>query len=207
MAKRVFAGAGLRCPEGAETTLGALLAEGSPLPPPFVAKPAAEGSSLGVFIAPDGDLRPLRARNDLDPATRLLVETYVPGRELTASVLGDEPLAVTEIRPREGFYDYRAKYTEGCAVHLVPAPLSPELYERVLKWSLTAHRALGCRGVSRADFRYDPARGEREGLFLLEVNTQPGMTPLSLVPEQAAWRGIGFPDLVEHLLEAARCDM
>jgi D-alanine-D-alanine ligase len=205
MAKRLFAGAGLRCPEGAETTLSRLL-DLPPLPPPFVVKPAAEGSSVGVVIVPDDDLRPLRERNDLDPATRLLVERYVPGRELTSGVLGDEPLAVTEIRPREGFYDYRAKYTEGCASHLVPAPLSPELYEQVLTWALSAHRALGCRGVSRADFRYDPARGE-EGLFLLEVNTQPGMTPLSLVPEQAAWRGIGFADLVEQLVEAARCDM
>jgi D-alanine-D-alanine ligase len=205
LAKRVFASVGLRCPEGVEVTLADLLDE-PPLPPPFVVKPAAEGSSVGVVIVPDHDLRPLRERNDLDPATRLLVETYVPGRELTAAVLGEESLAVTEIRPREGFYDYRAKYTDGCAAHLVPAPLAPELYEQVLGWALSAHRALGCRGVSRADFRYDPSRGG-EGLFLLEVNTQPGMTPLSLVPEQAAWRGIGFPDLVEHLLEAARCDM
>lgn len=204
MAKRLFAGIGLRCPEGVETTLERLL-EAPPVPPPFVVKPAAEGSSVGVVIVPDQDLRPLRERNDLQPGARLLVESYVPGRELTAAVLGEEPLAVTEIRPREGFYDYRAKYTEDCAAHVVPAPLAPELYEQVLDWALSAHRTLGCRGVSRADFRYDPARGG-EGLFLLEVNTQPGMTPLSLVPEQAAWRGIGFADLVERLVEAARCD-
>jgi len=205
MAKRLFASAGLRCPQGVETTLHALLAA-PPLPPPFVVKPAAEGSSVGVVIVPDEDLRPLTERNDLDPATRLLVESYVPGRELTCAVLGDEPLAVTEIRPVEGFYDYRAKYTDGCAVHLVPAPLTPDLYERVMEAALAAHRVLGCRGVSRADFRLDPARGEEDGLFLLEVNTQPGMTPLSLVPEQAAWRGIPFGDLVERLVEWARCD-
>lgn len=204
MAKRVFASAGLRCPEGVDTSLGALLAS-PPLPPPFVVKPAAEGSSVGVVIVPDGDLGPLTGRNDLDSAQRVLVETYVPGRELTCGVLDGEPLAVTEIRPREGFYDYRAKYTDGCADHLVPAPLSPDLYERVLDAALAAHEVLGCRGVSRADFRFDPSRGE-EGLFLLEVNTQPGMTPLSLVPEQAAHRGIGFGELVERLLEAARCD-
>ena len=124
MAKRVFASAGLRCPEGVETTLERLLAE-PPLAPPFVVKPAAEGSSVGVVIVPDHDLRPLTDRNDVDPDCRLLVERYIPGRELTCAVLGDEPLAVTEIRPSDGFYDYRAKYTEGFASHLVPAPLSP----------------------------------------------------------------------------------
>lgn len=204
MAKRVFASAGLRCPEGVETTLEALLAE-PPIAPPFVVKPAAEGSSVGVVIVPDDDLRPLTDRNDIDPTCRLLVESYIPGRELTCAVLGDEPLAVTEIRPSQGFYDYRAKYTEGFASHLVPAPLSPAIYERVLEQALAAHRVLGCRGVSRADFRFDPDRGE-DGLYLLEVNTQPGMTPLSLVPEQAAFRGIGFADLVEQLLGWARCD-
>jgi D-alanine-D-alanine ligase len=205
MAKRVFASVGLRCPEGVETTLETLLVD-PPLPPPFVVKPVAEGSSVGVVIIPDEDLRPLTERNDLDPSQRLLVETYIPGRELTCAVLGEEPLAVTEIRPNEGFYDYRAKYTEGWASHLIPAPLAPDLYERVLEAALMAHRALGCRGVSRADFRLDPARRHEEGLYLLEVNTQPGMTPLSLVPEQAAWRGIGFGELVQQLVEEARCD-
>ena len=204
MAKRVFAQVGLRCPEGVEISLERLLAE-PPFPAPYVVKPAAEGSSVGVIIVPDEDSRALTERNDLDPACRLLVERYVAGRELTCGVLGEEPLAVTEIRPNEGFYDYRAKYTEGWASHLVPAPLSPELTEMVMDWALRAHRALGCRGVSRSDFRFDPAR-DAEGLHLLEVNTQPGMTPLSLVPEQAAWRGIAFPDLVLRLLESARCD-
>ena len=206
MAKRVFASAGLRCPEGVETTLDRLLAE-PPVPPPFVVKPAAEGSSVGVVIVPDHDLRPLTDRNDVDLDCRLLVERYVPGRELTCAVLGDEALAVTEIQPNQGFYDYRAKYTEGFASHLVPAPLSPELYEAVMDAALRAHRVLGCRGVSRADFRLDPAQPGEAGLYLLEVNTQPGMTPLSLVPEQATYRGIGFGDLVERLVEEARCDM
>lgn len=204
MAKRVFSSIGLRCPEGVELDLATLLAE-PPLPPPFVVKPAAEGSSVGVVIVKDDTLLPLRTRNDLDPRTRLLVESYVRGQEITCAVLGGEPLAVTEIRPNEGFYDYRAKYTEGYASHLVPAPLAPELYEQVLEAAGLAHRALGCRGVSRADFRYDPAQGDK-GLYLLEVNTQPGMTPMSLVPEQAAWRGIPFGELVERLLEWARCD-
>ncbi len=204
MAKRVFASVGLRCAEGAETTLAQLLAD-PPLAPPFVVKPAAEGSSVGVVIVRDHDLRPLTDRNDVDPDCRLLVERYVPGRELTCAVLGEEPLAVTEIRPKDGFYDYRAKYTEGFANHLVPAPLSPDLYDMVMDAALRAHRVLGCRGVSRSDFRLDPATGD-EGLYLLEVNTQPGMTPLSLVPEQAAYRGIAFGELVVGLLEQARCD-
>jgi D-alanine-D-alanine ligase len=204
MAKRVFAQAGLRCPEGVEIGLDELLRK-PPFPAPYVVKPAAEGSSVGVVIVPDEESRALAERNDLDPGCRLLVERYVAGHELTCGILGEEPLAVTEIRPNEGFYDYRAKYTEGYASHLVPAPLSPELYELAMEWALRAHRALGCRGISRADFRLNPELGE-EGLYLLEVNTQPGMTPLSLVPEQAAWRGIAFPDLMLRLLESARCD-
>jgi D-alanine-D-alanine ligase len=208
MAKRVFASAGLRCPEGVDTTLAAVLAD-PPLDPPFVVKPAAEGSSVGVAIVRGPDLRPLTERNDLEPAQpaqRVLVERFIPGRELTCGVLDGEPLAVTEIRPRDGFYDYRAKYTAGFADHLVPAPIPASLQERVMDWSRRAHEALGCRGVSRADFRYDSAEGEERGLYLLEVNTQPGMTPLSLVPEQAAHRGIAFPDFVVRLVEAARCD-
>lgn len=205
MAKRLFASAGLRCPEGVETTPARLAREGSPLPPPFVVKPACEGSSVGVCIVTDGDLGPVLARNSLEPHDRLLVETYVPGRELTCAVLDDRPLAVTEIAPETGFYDYRAKYTEGLARHLVPAPLPEAIYERVMAWALTAHRVLGCRGVSRADFRFDERYGA-DGLYLLEVNTQPGMTPLSLVPEQAARCGITFEDLVVRLVEEARCD-
>lgn len=205
MAKRVFASAGIPAPLGIELSLDEIL-DGPPLPPPFVVKPAAEGSSIGVVIVPDEDMSPLTGRNDLDPDARYLVERYIAGRELTCGVLGDEPLAVTEIRPREGFYDYRAKYTEGVADHLVPAPLSDTVYGRVMEYALAAHRALGCRGVSRADFRFDPEVADEGGLFILEVNTQPGMTPLSLVPEQAAYRGISFGDLVENLVATARCD-
>ena len=128
----------------------------------------------------------------------------MPGRELTVAVLHDRALTVTEIRPRQGFYDYHAKYTEQAAEHLLPAPISDALYEQALADARTAHRVLGCRGVSRADFRLDET--EPDGLYLLEVNTQPGMTPLSLVPEQAAHVGIDFADLVVQLVEAARCD-
>lgn len=204
MAKLIFRGVDLRCAEGVETALGSLR-EGLPLPAPVVVKPAAEGSSVGVSILLDDDTRPLFERNDYDPAARVLVERYVPGRELTCGVMGDRPLAVTEIRPAQGFYDYRAKYTEGCADHDVPARLDPAVYARVMDWALRAHRALGCRGVSRADFRFNPDEGE-DGLYILEVNTQPGMTPLSLVPEQAAHCGITFAELVDRLVREATCD-
>lgn len=205
MAKRLFSSAGLRCPQGVETTPARLAREGAPIPPPFVVKPAAEGSSVGVVISFDGDLGAVLARNDLAADARLLIERYVPGRELTCAVLGDRPLAVTEIVPKGGFYDYRAKYTEGLAQHILPAPLPKNIYDKVMDWALTAHRLLGCRGVSRSDFRFDPSLGE-DGLFILEVNTQPGMTPLSLVPEQAIFCGISFADLVVRLVEEATCD-
>ena len=205
MAKRLFTQEGLRCVEGVEATLGSL-EHGLPLPAPVVVKPAAEGSSVGVTIILDDDPRPLFARNDLDRADRVLVERYIPGRELTSAVMDGRALAVTEILPREGFYDYRAKYTEGLATHEIPARLSAAVYAQVLDWAVRAHRALGCRGVSRADFRFNPEEGEAQGLYILEVNTQPGMTPLSLVPEQAAHCGIPFADLVEWLVQEARCD-
>ncbi len=200
LAKKVFAAAGLRCPEGAMVR-SRELRENSPFALPFVVKPRDEGSSVGVVI--------VRQPEDLDRLAggngEVMVEPLVGDTELTCAILGDGPLAITEIRPTEGFYDYRAKYTEGVAKHLVPAPLDAAVYEAVMAASLKAHEALGCRGVSRADFRLDRERGV-DGLYLLEVNTQPGMTPLSLVPEQAAFRGIGFGDLVERLVEAAQCD-
>jgi len=204
MAIRLFRAAGIRCPQGVETTLERLL-EMPPLPPPYVVKPAAEGSSVGVVIIHNGDDRALRLRNDVDPEMRLLVEPYIAGRELTCAVLGGEALTVTEIAPKEGFYDYRAKYTDGVAEHIVPARIPDAVFAMVRRWSAEAHTLLGCRGVSRADFRWDPDAGE-DGLFLLEVNTQPGMTPLSLVPEQAAHCGMSFGDIVERLVEEAACD-
>jgi D-alanine-D-alanine ligase len=203
MAKRLFATAGLRCPEGHLTTVQALSNGWRPLDPPYVVKPNNEGSSVGVRIVRDARERPID-RNDWPFGPEVLVERYVAGRELTVAVLGERALTVTEIRPRQGFYDYHAKYTEHQAEHLIPAPLAPEIFERTMDAALAAHRVLGCRGTSRADFRLDES--DPDGLYLLEVNTQPGMTPLSLVPEQAAHVGIGFADLVVQLVEAARCD-
>ncbi len=180
---------------------------GDVMPPPYVIKPVNEGSSVGVHIVRNGDNRP--PFDDLpDDTQQLLVERYIPGRELTVAVMGakgDEarPLAVTELRPLSGFYDYEAKYTDGKTEHLIPAPVSPEVYDQALNWAATAHRALGCRGVSRSDLRYDD---DNEELVMLEVNTQPGMTRLSLVPEQAAHTGVAFTELVDWLVETAQCD-
>ncbi len=203
LAKRLFATAGLRCPEGHLTTVDALRNGVPPMPPPYVVKPNNEGSSVGVKIVREPGERPID-RNRWPYGPEVLIERYIPGRELTVSVLGERPLAVTEIRHRHSFFDYHAKYTANEAQHVIPAPLAPELYQQVLDQALAAHRLLGCRGVSRADFRLDD--GDPDGLYLLEVNTQPGMTPISLVPEQAAYAGIGFADLVERLVQEATCD-
>ena len=133
------------------------------------------------------------------------MERYIPGREIQVAVLGDEVLGAIEIRPRGRFYDYEAKYTDGKAEHLMPAPIHPDVYERVCAMALQAHQALGCRGATRSDWRYDDTRGEPGDLYLLEINTQPGMTPLSLVPEIAAHRGLSFGDLVSWIVEDASC--
>ena len=205
MAKRVFAAAGLRCPEGVVTDIAAV-ERGDPMPRPYVLKPANEGSSVGVRIVRSGDNRPIRTTDwKFDP--RVVVERFVPGRELTAAVMGDRPLAVTELRTGLLFYDYEAKYTEGKTEHLIPAPVPQAVYDEALRMAKAAHDVLGCRGVSRSDFRYDDTgKGGPDHLYLLEVNTQPGMTPLSLVPEQAKYLGISFPELVGWMVENARCD-
>jgi D-alanine-D-alanine ligase len=204
VAKRLFESAGLRCPAGQLVHRSAVQA-GDVLTRPYVVKPNNEGSSVGVIIVRQGDNALPFSGIDWPFGDQVLVEPYIPGRELTVGVMGDRPLAVTELRPRQGFYDYTAKYTEGRTEHLVPAPLPPAVYEAALQSALTAHKVLGCRGVSRADFRYDDSKDNPSGLYLLEVNTQPGMTPLSLVPEQARYLGISFSDLVGWIAEQARC--
>jgi D-alanine-D-alanine ligase len=205
MAKRLFAAAGIRCPEGVVTDIRTV-ERGDPVARPYVVKPANEGSSVGVRIVRAGDNQPVRAADwKFDP--RVVVERFVPGKELTVAVMGDRSLAVTELVSHTAFYDYEAKYTEGRTDHLIPAPLPQPVYDEALRMAKAAHDILGCRGVSRSDFRYDDtADGGPNRLYLLEVNTQPGMTPLSLVPEQAKYRGISFPELVGWMVENARCD-
>jgi D-alanine--D-alanine ligase len=177
------------------------------LPPPYVIKPVAEGSSVGVFIVREDHKPPPQelTRADWAFGDQILVEPYIPGKELTCAVMGDRVLGVIEIVPTVKFYDYEAKYAPGGSKHLLPAPIAADVYREVQRLSLAAHRALGCRGVTRSDFRFDDSLGVK-GLFCLEVNTQPGMTETSLVPELAAHAGTSFADLVRWMVEDASLD-
>ena len=205
LTKMVLVPHGIRMPEGRVVESESLYAA-DPLPRPYVLKPVNEGSSVGVAIIREGGNHGL----PISPSTegpwlefgRLLAEPFISGRELTVAVLDDQALAVTELRPKSGFYDYDAKYTEGMTEHVCPADIPGDITDAAMATALKAHRLLGCRGASRADFRWDDAQGV-DGLYLLEVNTQPGMTPLSLVPEQARARGIDYATLVERIVEAA----
>ena len=170
--------------------------------PPYVVKPNNEGSSVGIYIVPEGSNGPPVIADDMP--RNLMVEAYVPGRELTVTVMGDRALCVTEILT-DGWYDYHAKYAPGGSRHELPADVPGEITEACLAHSLTAHRVLGCRGVSRTDFRWNDTKG-LAGLIALETNTQPGMTPTSLVPEQAAYLGISFPELCDWIVKDASCD-
>jgi D-alanine-D-alanine ligase len=171
--------------------------------PPYVVKPIAEGSSVGVFIVTEAHPHPPQElyRDDWAFGDTVMVERYIPGKELTCAVLGERALDVIEIVPTTRFYDYEAKYAAGGSKHLLPAPILPNVYQEVRRLALAAHNALGCRGVSRADFRFDD-RGTGK-LVCLEVNTQPGMTETSLVPELAAYAGITFDELVQWMVEDA----
>ena len=191
---------------GGHVVTSASLFEADPLPRPYVVKPVNEGSSVGVaIITPDGNYGCPIGRDVEGPwqhFEELLAEPYIRGRELTTAVLGDEALLVTELRPKSGFYDFDAKYTDGMTEHVCPAEIPNEISEACKALALRAHQLLGCKGASRSDFRWDDTQGV-EGLYLLEVNTQPGMTPLSLVPEQAAKLGIDYAELVERIVEDA----
>ncbi len=170
--------------------------------PPYVVKPYNEGSSVGVYIVQEAANSPPQLSEEMPDI--VMVEEYVPGRELTATVMGDKALTVTDIYS-EGWYDYHAKYSAGGSRHVVPAEVPQEIFDACLDYALRAHRALGCKGISRTDFRWDEARG-LEGLFALETNTQPGMTPTSLSPEQAQAVGISFGKLCRWLVEDASCN-
>ncbi|MFP4519593.1 MAG: D-alanine--D-alanine ligase [Oceanicaulis sp.] len=202
-AKSVLEAAGVRCPEGmivnrfeaAKTHL---------MDPPYVAKPNAEGSSVGVIIVREGEASPpeILAAHDWPYGDDVLIEKFIPGRELTVAVMDERALAVTEITPKTAFYDFEAKYGEGGSDHKIPADIPDEIERYCLEAARKAHQTIGCRGLTRSDFRYDPETGK---VWLLEINTQPGMTPTSLAPEQAAYCGISFEDLVEWMAEDASC--
>jgi len=204
IAKTVLKAAGIPVPGG--RVVGRLeAAKEHLLPRPYVIKPVAEGSSVGVFIVREDHAHPPQELTSADWkfGEKVLVEPYIAGKELTCAVIGDKPLGVIEIVAATKFYDYEAKYAPGGSKHLLPAPVSADVYEACRRIALAAHNALGCRGVTRADFRYDDSRPGIEGLACLEVNTQPGMTETSLVPELAQHAGIGFEDLVSWMVEDA----
>lgn len=203
-AKAAFAAAGLPVAKHVLVEVESLL-RADPLPRPFVVKPPNQGSSVGVSIIRAGDNRAAEVVEGWQFGSLALVEEFIPGRELTVGVMGGEALAVTEIRPADGFYDYEAKYSPGGSRHIIPAPLHAATYARAMELAATAHQVLGCRGASRADFRYDDTAGEPGRLVLLEVNTQPGLTPTSLLPEQAAHCGMSFAGLCTWMVEQATC--
>lgn len=202
-AKSVLAAAGVAVPGGGLFDRREVAAR-HVIEPPYVVKPNAEGSSVGVFLVFEGANSPPQqvVAPDWTFGEAVMVEPYVAGKELAVAVLGDKALAVTDIIAATGFYDYEAKYGEGGSKHVLPAPIPPAVAERAMRMAEQAHAALGCRGLTRSDFRYDDIK---DVLVLLEVNTQPGMTPTSLAPEQAAHVGMGFDDLVRWIVEDASC--
>jgi D-alanine-D-alanine ligase len=204
IAKTLFRAAGVPVPDGVVASRFEV-AKRHIMPPPYVIKPLAEGSSVGVFIISADHRHPPQelTRHDWAYGELVMVENYIPGKELTCAVRGNEALGVIEIVPTVRFYDYEAKYAPGGSKHLLPAQISSFVYQEVRRLALAAHRALGCRGVSRADFRYDDRTDGLGGLFCLEVNTQPGMTETSLVPELALHAGITFDELVRWMIEDA----
>jgi D-alanine-D-alanine ligase len=205
LTKLVLVPNGVRMPAG-KVVESETLFTGDPMARPYVLKPVNEGSSVGVaIVTPDGNYGNPIGRDVAGPwheFDRLLAEPFVRGRELTVAVLNDEPLAVTELKPTAGFYDYAAKYTDGLTQHICPAEVPEDIARSMLEMAAKAHKLLGCKGASRSDFRWDDEQGEA-GLYLLEINTQPGMTPLSLVPEQAKYCGIAYGELVERLIAEA----
>ena len=204
-AKAVFEDHGIPSPDG-RIVSRAEAAAGGVMPAPYVIKPNAQGSSVGVFIIREGDNRPPEelTSKEWSLGDDVLVERFIPGRELTVSVMGERALCVTEITTSLSFYDYEAKYAAGGSKHVLPADLPDKITERCLDLALRAHHALGCRGLSRADFRYD-GTADGEQLYCLEVNTQPGLTATSLSPEQAAHLGISFAELCAWMVEDASC--
>ena len=205
LTKQCLVPAGIPMPKGRIVDSESLYA-GDPLPRPYVLKPVNEGSSVGVAIVKaDSNYGNPISRDATGPWQEfdsLLAEPFIKGRELTVAVLGGKSLCVTELKPKSGFYDYDSKYTDGMTEHICPANIPGDIAQACLDMALKAHRVLGCKGTSRSDFRWDDEKGV-EGLFLLEVNTQPGMTPLSLVPEQAKYLGISYDQLVQKILEDA----
>lgn len=200
LSKKLFQSIGIPCASDMIVDADELF-QSDPMPRPFVVKPYNDGSSVGVVIVEDGDNFSADMDGPWKDTAKLMVEKYIPGRELTVSVLGDRALCVTELKPKVGFYDYKAKYEDGMTDHILPAELTMDQERSIKNMALKAHEILGCRGVSRSDFRMDG-----DDIYILEINTQPGMTPLSLLPEQAQFMGISFSALVSMMIEDASCE-
>ncbi|HQZ13948.1 MAG TPA: D-alanine--D-alanine ligase [Devosia sp.] len=205
-AKIVFKAAGIAVTDHVIATRSDV-ARSHVMAPPYVVKPISDGSSFGVFIVKADQSHPPQEilREDWNGGEEVMVERYIPGRELTCAVMGDRALGVTEIMTDLAFYNYEAKYAKGGSNHVIPAPIQPKIYDKVQNMALKAHAALGCRGVTRSDFRFNEQAEEDEQLVCLEINTQPGMTETSLVPEQARHAGMSFPELVAWMVEDASC--
>ncbi len=205
VSKAMFSAAGLPVPKGEVIPVDDLFAA-DPMPLPYVIKPVSEGSSVGVEIIRHGDNRRAAVAQAWRFGRSAMVEEFIPGRELTVSVMGERALAVTDIIADAGtFYDYESKYADGGSHHIVPAEIHPAIYTRAMDVALRAHKVIGCRGATRCDFRYDDTKGEPGRLVLLEINTQPGLTPTSLLPEQAAYLGMNFSRLCAWMVEHATC--
>lgn len=207
-AKEVLKPLGMRCPEGKLVHIDDIRAGAEPMARPYVVKPNAEGSSVGVYIVRPGDNKPPLGLDTWNYGSWALVEEYIPGRELSVAVMGSRgekarALTVTEIRTHVDFYNYEAKYAQGGSTHVIPAPIDGAVFDEAMRMAAFAHEKLGCTGVSRSDFRYNDNEPGVSGLYYLETNTQPGMTPTSLVPEQAAHMGLSFGELVAWLVEHA----
>jgi D-alanine-D-alanine ligase len=207
MARAIFSAHSLPIPDGKVIDKKDLSSENL-YPYPYVLKPLNEGSSQGVKIIHEGNKPDSLLTPEQWPwGSQILIEKFIPGRELTVAVMGDRALGTLEITSHHGFYDYNAKYDAGGSLHLMPAPIPDDIYQESLAIALKAHQVLGCRGVSRSDMRYDDTNPNQKGkLYLLEINTQPGMTSTSLVPEIAAYAGLSFIDLVTWIVENASCD-
>ncbi|MBI2706705.1 MAG: D-alanine--D-alanine ligase [Proteobacteria bacterium] len=203
ISRKICQSEGIRIPEGQVAKLADICA-GRVMKPPYVIKPIGEGSSLGVYVILD-ETSPLPNLQDWPFEDEVLVERYIPGRELHVTVVGEKAIGAIETRTPNSFLDFEAKYTEGKAEHLMPAPVHKDVYAEALSWGEKAHKVLGCRGVSRSDFRYDDTQGEPGLLYYLETNPQPGFTPMSLVPETAAHEGISYAQLVQWMVEDASC--
>ncbi|HAX90667.1 MAG TPA: D-alanine--D-alanine ligase [Rhodospirillaceae bacterium] len=208
--KVVAAAAGVRCPEGIVITRQKIIDDGYPLKPPFVIKPTNEGSSVGVrIVQSEDDIHKIEEDGWIYGDT-VLIETFIAGHELTVAVLGygyeAKALAVTELCPKgHAFYDYTAKYSSGETEHILPAQIPQDVYNEAMRLSVAAYKAAGCQGAARADFRWDDTKPGLDGLYFLEMNTQPGMTPLSLLPEQAAYAGLPFNNLIQWMLDHPTC--